>query len=128
VGNYQTTSRFAEAKDVMDKVKAKYDDIDILSHSQGGIGARLLGKDAKNIINVNPAYMGEAHLPNETIIRSSRDPVSFLKGFKKDPTDITIPAKSISPLTEHSYNILKRLPADRIIGKGLKYRLRYVQR
>jgi len=128
VGNYQKTSRFAEAKDVMDKVKAKYDDIDIAGHSQGGIGARLLGKDAKNIIEVNPAYMGEKHLPNETIIRSSRDPVSFLKGFTKRPNDITIPAKSINPLTEHSYNILKRLPADKIIGKGLKYRLRYVQR
>jgi hypothetical protein len=124
VGNYEKTARYAEAKDVIDKVKAKYDDIDIAGHSQGGIGARLLGKDLKNVINVNPAYMGEAHLPNETIIRSSRDPVSFLKGFVKDPTDIIIRARSINPLTEHSYNILKRLPQDKIIGKGLQMRHR----
>ena len=90
VGNYEKTNRFAEAKDVVEKAKKKYDDIDIAGHSQGGIGARLLGKDFKNIIEVNPAYAGERHLPNETIIRSSRDPVSFLKGFVKDPSDIII--------------------------------------
>jgi hypothetical protein len=120
VGNYEKTSRYAEAKDVMEKAKKKYDDIDIMGHSQGAIGSRLLGKDVKNIIEVNPAYMGESHLPNETIIRSSRDPVSMLKSFTKGHNDITIPAKSFNPLTEHSYNILKRLPQDKIIGKGFK--------
>lgn len=122
VGNYTKTARYAEAKDVVEKAKAKYDEIDMLGHSQGAVGARLLGKDVKNVIEVNPAYMGESHLPNQTTIRSSRDPVSFLKGFVKKPTDITIPAKSINPLTEHSYNILQRLPPDRIIGRGRRYR------
>jgi len=122
IGNYEKTARFAEARDVVEKAKKKYDDIDMLGHSQGAVGARLLGKDAKNIIQVNPAYMGEKHLPNETIIRSSRDPVSLLKTFTKGPNDITIPSISFNPLTEHSYNILKRLPKDKIIGKGLRKR------
>ena len=133
LGNYMKTDRFRISKEVQNKAEAKYgkSNIDTLSHSQGSVPARLLGNDTANVINVNPAYLGEKHLSNEYILRSSRDPVSLVQGLKsmfiKNSNDITIPAKSFNPLTEHSYNILKRLPQDQVIGrglKGLKFRMR----
>ena len=125
LGNYMKTDRFRISKEVQNKAEAKYGkaNIDTLSHSQGSVPARLLGDDTANVINVNPAYLGEKHLSNEYILRSSRDPVSMVQGLKsmftKHPNDITIPGKSLNPLTEHSYNILKRLPSEQIIGRGL---------
>jgi len=134
LGNYMKTDRFRISKEVQNKAEAKYgkENIDTLSHSQGSVPARLLGDDTANVINVNPAYLGEKHLSNEYILRSSRDPVSMVQGIKsmfiKHPNDITIQAKSFSPLTEHSIDVLKRLPQDQIIGRGLKFRYRFVQR
>ena len=131
VGNYTKTDRFRISKEVQNKAEAKYgkSNIDTLSHSQGSVPARLLGNDTANVINVNPAYLGEKHLSNEYILRSSRDPVSMVQGLKsmfiKNSNDITIPAKSFNPLVEHSYNILKRLPSEQIIGRGLTVGHRY---
>jgi hypothetical protein len=127
VGNYVKTDRFKIAKEVSDKAEAKYGkaNIDTIGHSQGGIGARLLGADTANVIELNPAYLGEKHLPNQHTIRSSRDPVSMLRMFSKAPNDIIIPAKSINPLTEHSIDVLKRLPQEQVIGRGLPTKFRY---
>jgi hypothetical protein len=121
VGNYTKTDRFKIAKEVSDKAEAKYgkENIDTMGHSQGSIGARLLGADTANVIELNPAYINEKHLPNQQTIRSSRDPVSMLRMFSKAGNDIIIPAKSFNPLTEHSIDILKRLPQDQVIGRGL---------
>jgi hypothetical protein len=128
VGNYTKTDRFKIAKEVSDKAEAKYgkENIDTIGHSQGSIGARLLGADTANVIELNPAYINEKHLANQQTIRSSRDPVSMLKMFSKAGNDIIIPAKSFNPLTEHSIDILKRLPQEQVIGRGLhvKYRMR----
>jgi hypothetical protein len=65
---------------------------------------------------------------NEYIIRSSLDPVSALKAPKNalnkvlypsytKKHNITIPAKTMNPLTEHSIDILNRLPQDKFIGR-----------
>lgn len=129
VGNYVKTDRFKISKEIQDKAEAKYgkSNIDTLGHSQGSIASRLLGNDTANVIELNPAYLGEKHLPNQHTIRSSRDPVSMLKMFSKSGNDIIIPAKSYNPLTEHSIDVLKRLPSDQVIGrgiKGLKFRMR----
>ena len=127
VGNYVKTDRFKIAKEVSDKAEAKYGkaNIDTIGHSQGGIGARLLGADTANVIELNPAYLGEKHLPNQHTVRSSRDPVSMLRMFSKAPNDIIIPAKSFNPLTEHSIDVLKRLPQEQVIGRGLPTKFRY---
>lgn len=128
IGNYVKTDRFRISKEVQNKAEAKYgkSNIDTIGHSQAGIPARLLGNDTANVIELNPAYINEKHLPNQQTIRSSRDPVSMLKMFSKSGNDIIIPAKSFNPLVEHSIDILKRLPQDQIIGKGLnvKHRMR----
>jgi hypothetical protein len=127
VGNYVKTDRFKIAKEVSDKAEVKYGkaNVDTIGHSQGAIGARLLGADTANIIELNPAYLGEKHLPNQHTVRSSRDPVSMLRMFSKAPNDIIIPAKSINPLTEHSIDVLKRLPQDQVIGRGIRAKFRY---
>jgi len=126
VGNYTKTDRFRISKEVQDKAEIKYgkENVDTLGHSQGAIPSRLLGDDTANVIELNPAYLGEKHLANQQTLRSSRDPVSMLKMFSKVGNDIIIPGKTYNPLTEHSIDILKRLPQDQVIGRGLKFRYR----
>jgi len=79
-------------------------------------------------ISLNPAFKGESQGMNEYIIRSSLDPVSALKAPKNalnkvlypnwsKTHNITIPAKTMNPLTEHSIDILNRLPQDEFIGR-----------
>jgi len=126
LNNYTKTDRFRISKEVQNKAEAKYgkENVDTIGHSQGAIGARLLGNDTANVIELNPAYLGEKHLANQQTIRSSRDPVSILKMFSKSGNDIIIPAKTYNPLVEHSIDILKRLSQDQVIGRGLKFRYR----
>lgn len=131
VGQYDTTDRYRQGKKVQQEAEAKYGakNISTLGHSQGSILARKLGKNTKEIINVNPAYLGEKNLDNEYNIRSGTDVVSgvlspvqkareYLYPSYSKSHDITIPTKSINPLKEHSYDILNRLDRRKKIGKG----------
>lgn len=130
-GNYKRTDRFRQAKEIQDKAEDKYgkSNISTLGHSQGSVLARELGKDTKQVINVNPAYKFERPLKNEYTVRSSGDVVSALyapvakareilyPNYSK-AHDITIPeARPSNPLDEHSYNILDRL-GNKEIGVG----------
>lgn len=133
VGAYELTSRYKTGKRTQDRAEKKYGkkNISTLGHSQGAVLARKLGKDTKEIININPAYSFENPSKNEYNIRSSSDVVSSLyapvaktrkilypKYSKKH--DITIPSKSsLDILGEHSYSILDRL-GDKEIGAGGK--------
>lgn len=128
-GNYKRTDRFKQAEKIQNKAEKKYgkQNISTLGHSQGSILARELGKDTKQVINVNPAYKLERPLKNEYVVRSSSDVVSSLYApvakvrsilypkYSK-AHDITIPSKS-NLLDEHSYNILDRL-GNKEIGNG----------
>lgn len=131
LGNYEKTDRYKKGKSIQDKAEAKYgaENISTLGHSQGSILARKLGKDTKEIINVNPAYLLEKPAENEYTIRSSGDAVSalyapvaktreiFSPKISKE-RDITIPAERNSNiLDEHSYKILDRL-GEKQIGAG----------
>ena len=131
IGAYERTNRFKKGKAVQDKAEAKYgkQNISTLGHSQGAILARKLGKDTKEIINVNPAYGFEKPSANEYNIRSGSDVVSGLYApvaktreilyprFSKHH-DITIKSENPKDVVgEHSYNILDRL-GEREIGEG----------
>ena len=131
MGAYELTPRYREGKKVQDEAERKYGkkNISTLGHSQGAVLARKLGTDTKEIINVNPAYMGEKPAKNEYNIRSSNDVVSsafapvasarkvlFPKYSKK--RDIKVKAETLNPLTEHSYDILDRLDQNKTIGVG----------
>jgi hypothetical protein len=112
------TSRYKDAERVQQRAEAKYgaQNIDTIGHSQGAVFSWELGQNTKNIINLNPAYLGEKEGKNETTVRSSLDPISALKapidyvknlfGVKTNTT--TIPATTLNPFTEHSTKILDR--------------------
>jgi hypothetical protein len=133
IGAYNLTNRYKEGKRVQDRAEKKYgkENISTLGHSQGAVLSRKLGSDTKEIINVNPAYMGEIPKKNEYNIRSSSDVVSklyqpvsntrsvlFPKYSKKH--DITIDSESFNPLVEHKVDILDRLNPQKEIGAGKK--------
>lgn len=118
---YKRTDRFKRAEKVQNAAESKYgkQNITTLGHSQGGILARELGKDTRNVITVNPAVLTEKPLKNEYTVRSSSDVVSSLyKGGRKQ--DIVVPSQNrFDVLGEHSYNILDRL-GNMKIGKGIR--------
>jgi hypothetical protein len=136
LGYYNYTPRYKKGKSVQDKAEAKYgkSNISTLGHSQGAILSRKLGADTKEVINVNPAWMGEKPYKNEYNIRSSTDIVSGLYApistarsllYPKYTLkhDILVPSKSSSDiLGEHSYNILERL-GDKEIGVGAENKI-----
>ena len=119
-GTYKYTDRYQTAKKLQEDAEKQYgaQNIDTVGHSQSGILARELGKNSKNIITVNPASLFQKKADNETVIRSSLDPVSFLQ---RNPTH-TIKAESWNPLKEHSSDILNRVPEGTEYGSGLKIR------
>jgi len=132
-GLYNFTNRYKTGKKIQDKASKKYgkENISTLGHSQGSVLSRKLGQDSKEIINLNPAYMGEAPTKKEYNIRSSTDlvsgllaPVNILKGtlypsYTKNH-EITIQSENpVDVLTEHSPEILNRLDPEMMIGKGI---------
>lgn len=129
-GQYESTPRFQRARQVYEHAVQKYGEknISVIGHSQGAIPSRLLGKNSKEIITLNPAYMGESVAKNEYDIRSSGDIVSGLKSplsfvnkmFGKKSNDIVIPSKTSNPITEHKVSVLDRLEPDRMIGENIK--------
>jgi hypothetical protein len=134
MGNYENTDRYKQGKSIQDQAESKYGakNISTLGHSQGSILSRKLGKNTKEIINVNPAYRGEVPLANEYNVRSSKDVVSSLYAPVSKiskllyPTytskhSITVPTdKSFDVLGNHSYEILNKL-GDQEIGDGRQY-------
>jgi len=117
-GLYKYTNRYKKGLASQKATENKYGqkNVSTLGHSQGAVLSRHLGKNSKEIINLNPAYINEKPAQNEYNIKSSRDVVSALKPIHSQ--DINIKAKSYSPLTEHSYSILERLDPDQMIGRG----------
>jgi hypothetical protein len=129
-GSYNMTERFKQGRDVQEKAMNKYgkDNVSTVGHSQGAVLARKLGKDTKEVINVNPAYTNERPLYNEYDVRSSGDVVSASKSIFTPMYNIlypsvkgnvlTIPsAKPYNALIEHKPSILDRLPPNQMIGR-----------
>lgn len=126
-GQYEKTDRYKRSKLAQEKAEKKYGKVQTIGHSQGSILASKLGKD--EVINVNPAYLGEETKSNVTNIRSSGDvvsgllqPISSIKslfGYKpKGKTEI-VKAESYNPLKEHSSDILLKDP-EKIYGGNIR--------
>ena len=83
---YNFTTRFTISKNTQNKAPKKYKGykIETLGHSQGGLLTHKLGTNSLSSIHLNPAYKGESQRQNH---------------------NITIPAKTSNPLTEHSIEI-----------------------
>lgn len=118
IGLYGKTDRMKQAKKVQKAAIKKYGHVDVnVGHSQGGIITRRLNDAGLTgeVINVNPASIGERHKKNETVLRSGSDLVSAMHRGKKR----THVVKGISnPLEEHSTKFLGRMKKD-FVGKGV---------
>lgn len=117
-GMYDKTGRWKNAQRTQDEAIKKYGKVDTnVGHSQSGVITRKLNALGKTgeVINVNPASLGEKQKENETVVKSGFDPVSIFQ--PKDIRNITIKAQSYNPFTEHSGNILGRLNPNQWIGK-----------
>jgi len=138
IGTYKMTDRYKTGKKLQESALKKYKgyEVDTLGHSQGAILARDLGKDSKNVITVNPAYLGESQAKNDTSVRSSGDVVSaakvpmnalqsILNPKKTKKKNVTVNTGSWNPLTNHSVDAtLDQLDPNKVIG-GFKIPKKY---
>ncbi len=120
---YKQTQRYKDAKKLQQGAEEKYgrDNVITTGHSQGGLIARLVGGNSKEVIVVNPASsMFSNQGKNETTVRTTSDAVSYFdrNPLKKKPRNlIEIQSKKTDPIGEHSYEVLHRLGDDTVVGK-----------
>lgn len=126
IGNYENTDRFKRAKTLFNKIIKKYNEnnLTLVGHSQGAILSRKLGKNVKEVINVNPASLSEKLMPNEYNIKSKIDVVSMF--LKSNDKTTTLKNTSYNPVAEHSSEILEKVP-NQIIGAGIGINKRKVK-
>lgn len=131
-GFYEVTSRYRTGQSVQKATEQKYGskNVTTLSHSQGSVIARKVGSSSKQIININPAWLGELQQKNEYNVRSDGDVISSLYEPYKQASDVLFPKfsdkhninieanKPLNILKEHKSDVLERL-GDKQIGKGL---------
>ena len=125
--NISNSKRLKHSQDIQKKAEQKYgkENVSTIGHSLGSHISSSVGKDSKEIINLNkPVGIQDLFTKptaNEYNIRTTLDPVSFLLPFskQKDHNVTTIPSQSINPLAEHKTDVLDRLPQDMMIGQGL---------
>ena len=125
-GLYKYTPRYKHGKKIQQEAEAKYgaDNINTIGHSQGAMLAAELGKNTKNVIAMNrPVTWRDAlHKTgnNHYDIRSSADPISMLQPFQtKSNKDIVIPSNSMNPFAEHSYDKIRDLGDETVVGNGI---------
>ena len=129
-GLHNTSKRYKRSNEIQKQVEQKYgtQNLDVLGHSQSGAYAQEIGKNAKNVIVLNPATH-PGYTPktkNATVVRSKGDAVSGLKYLnplnwgKKKTADVEIDAKTYNPVTEHMPAVLERLPEEQMLGDGRK--------
>jgi len=128
---YKTTKRVKSMAPIVNAAIKKYggENCTIIGHSQGAIYTRINADKVNDTITLNPAARFETQKPNEYTIRSSLDVVSSAQAlgnslnkilypqFNKKH-NIEIPSTTNNPITEHSIDILERLPPQKKIGKN----------
>lgn len=114
VFGYERGNRFKHAEKIQKKAEQKYgsQNITTIGHSLGGRIAEKVGKNSHKVITFNkaatPKSIATKTAKNQTDIRTSRDPVSFLSKFQKHSNaPITIKSKTLNPITAHSTQDLK---------------------
>ena len=126
VGMHKYSNRYKRANEIEKKVEEKYgtDNLDVLGHSQSGAFTQELGKNAKNVVVLNPAThpLYTPKSKNATVVRSTGDAVSNM--HKLNPfnwgkkANIEIKSKTSNPITEHMPSVLEELPEEQILGNG----------
>ena len=126
VGMHKYSNRYKRANEIEKKVEQKYgtENLDVLGHSQSGAFTQELGKNAKNVVVLNPAThpLYTPKSKNTTVVRATGDAVSSLN--KLNPfnwgkkANIEIKSKTSNPITEHMPSVLEGLPEEQILGNG----------
>ena len=127
-GLHNTSKRYKRANETQKKVEQKYgtQNLDVLGHSQSGAFSQEIGKNAKNVVVLNPAShpLYSPKTKNTTVVRSKGDSVSALKYLNPlnwgKKADVEIEAKTYNPIEEHMPSVLERLPEDQMLGEGRK--------
>ena len=128
LGLHNKTRRYDRAKKVQEAVEKKYgtENLDVLGHSQSGAFVQEIGKNAKNVIALNPAthplYKPEGK--NATVLKATGDVVSklnYLNPFAKKQPHISIPS-NYNPIEAHLPSVLQNIDPDMILGNGRKKR------
>jgi len=127
-GYYKYTPRYKRGKETQKKVNEKYgkENVDTVSHSQSGQLAHKLNEEGlvHKSIEINPARLPFQKIrDNETIIRSSKDPVSALVpiGWKNGKVETIDTGKSVTDVIgQHSYDIIQGENENKMFGNGMK--------
>ena len=114
--------RFNHAKNIQKQAEEKYKNTEVitLGHSQGAKWAEMLGKN--EVITLNKPTLpldliqGKKVKKNQTDIKTSRDPVSILRGLQKGKKAKVIKSNTFNPLKEHTVNVLDRLDDNEMLG------------
>jgi hypothetical protein len=119
IGTNKNTQRYKDAKEVQELAERKYPNLLTTGHSQGAIYTKL-ATNQKNVININPASMGEISTLGTTI-RSKYDPVSMLtvpgRLFKPSQGKHITTSGKLNPLESHSLDILDELGSQEFGGR-----------
>jgi hypothetical protein len=128
LGLHNKSGRYDRAKKVQEAVEKKYgtENLDVLGHSQSGAFTQDIGKNAKNVIALNPAThpLHSNEGKNATILKSKGDIVSklnYLNPFAKKQPHISIPS-NYNPVESHLPSVLQNIDPDMILGNGRKKR------
>jgi len=118
-GRYAKTSRFKNAKKVLDEALDKYEGFkfSMVSHSQSGMISHLLDSNKiYEIITYNPAWLPlQTVKDNEYIVKTSGDPVSI--AVPKNEKNLIFNTGSFNPLYNHSPDALSKLPWTKLVGR-----------
>jgi hypothetical protein len=115
-GLFNDTSgeHFKKAEETQRRAEQRYgtDNLTTIGHSKGATHAEEYGKRGKQIITLNkpvsPYDLVSKRVPeNQIDIKTSNDPVSFLRKFQSGNEAKVLESKSYNPLAEHSTSVLE---------------------
>ena len=119
---YKKTSRYKDAEKVQKLAEQKYDKnkISTVGHSQGGLQAKILGKDTHEIITLNRASrpFEDKNTDKQYDIKLKHDIVS--KSASSHKNDIIMPS-SYNPISAHTISgDFKNIPSENTVGGKIK--------
>ena len=112
--------RFRHAQKIQEQAEAKYgaSNVTTLGHSLGAKIAEEVGQNSKEIITLNKPTVDTKKVSDKQYdIRTGSDVVSGFSGIASSNNKTTIPSGYRDFISEHSTDVLSRLP-DEPIGRG----------
>jgi len=128
-----SSTRFQHSAKIQKQAEKKYgaENVTSIGHSLGSqLSEKSSNKKTKEIITlnkpVNPNDLVLYSVPsNQTDIRTTRDPVSFLRPLERGKKAIVLPSQSLNPFTEHSTDVLNQIQSPTMFGSGFCERCLY---